>query len=307
MATRSDFRAEAEARRHSDAVTQPNRFSQVINRYLGAASYPDPYAVRPGPAPATAAPYPAPGGGRVLVGVDDSPISCVAVDHAAVEAELYGWDLHLITVRHHAGDPAGEALLRRLTERVRTSAPSVAVSSRLAAGAAPASVLLSEAAGNDLLVVGHRHGRTATTLGRSVAGKVARHHAGPVLVIRIPGWPSGTEFGKRPLVVATDGSPQARVAVDFALSEARARGCEVNLLRLAGAGDPVRGLEIRDGVPVRHRLITGDPVAALIEESGRAAAVVLGRQAHRAISGSVLAPAAGLLPQRAYCPVFVVG
>ncbi|MEV0895427.1 universal stress protein [Actinoplanes sp. NPDC049802] len=287
-------------------MARPNRFSQVINRYLGAVSYPDPYADRPAPAPA-AQPRPAPGGGRVLVGVDDSPISCVAVDHAAIEAELHGWELHLVTVRHRAGDPAGEALLRRLTDRVHASSPAVVVTARVAVGAHPAQILSAEAAGAGLLVVGHRHGRATTTLGRSVADRVARHHTGPVLVVRMPGWPSGPEFGKRPLVVAVDGSPESETAVAFTFAEARARACDVNLLHLAGSGDLVRRLEIHDGVPVHHRIISGDPATALIEESGRAAAVILGRQAHVPLAGSALAPAVALLPQRAYCPVFLVG
>ncbi|MEU8238983.1 universal stress protein [Actinoplanes missouriensis] len=96
--------------------------------------------------------------------------------------------------------------------------------------------------------------------------------------------------------------------MEFALAEAQVRGSDVTLLHVVGDRmDLARRLETRDGVPVRHRIVSGDPVAALIEESGRAAAVVVGRHAHPAFSGSLLGAAAHVLPQRAHCPVFLAG
>ncbi|MEU4424769.1 universal stress protein [Actinoplanes sp. NPDC024001] len=308
MTDLSRFRAETEARRAAGEVRHPNRFGEMMNRYLGAADYRDPYAVAPKPAPET---HPQPtytATGVVLVGVDDSPISCVAVDHAAIEAELHGWALHIVNVRRSGSDGAGAGLLRRLTDRVHASSPTVPVSSRLVAGAHPAQALIVEAGDAGLLVVGHRHGATTTALGRSVADRVGRHHAGPVLVIRMPGWPAGPEFGTRPIVAAVDGSAPSRAAVEFALAEALTRGCDVVLLHVVGDRmDLARRLETRDGVQVHHRIISGDPVTALTEESGRAAAVVVGRYEHPAFSGSLLGSAAHLLPQRALCPVFLVG
>ncbi|GLY08721.1 hypothetical protein Acsp01_91000 [Actinoplanes sp. NBRC 101535] len=178
------------------------------------------------------------------------------------------------------------------------------VSARLAVGAVPAQTLLEEARGAALLVVGHRHGATSTALGRSVADRVGREHPGPVLVVRMPGWPVGAEFGRRPLVVAVDSSESSRVAVGFALAEAGSRVCDVTVLHVVGdrAGLVGRGEE-RGGVPVHHRVLSGDPAAVLVEESGRAAAVVIGRHG----VGSVLSPAVRMLQERAYCPVFLVG
>ncbi|MEU4425164.1 universal stress protein [Actinoplanes sp. NPDC024001] len=308
MTDLSRFRAETEARRAAGEVRHPNRYGEVINRYLGAVDYPDPYAAGPKPAPAMR-PHPVYAAtGVVLVGVDDSPISCVAVDHAAIEAELHGWRLHIVTVRRGGADRAGADLLRRLTDRVHASSPTVPVTSRLIAAAHPAQALLTEVGDAGLLVVGHRHEATATALGRSVADRVGRHHSGPVLVVRMPGWPSGAEFGARPLVAAVDGSGPSRAAVEFALAEARSRGCDVTLLHLVGDRmDLARRLETRDGVPVHHRILNGDPMTALVEESSRAAAVVVARHAHPALSGSLLGSAAHLLPHRALCPVFLVG
>ncbi|GIE29719.1 hypothetical protein Ait01nite_027640 [Actinoplanes italicus] len=308
MSDLSNFKAETEARRHAGAVLRENRFSQVINRYLGAVNYPDPYAVRPLPAPISELPPAIEARGFVLAGVDDSPISFVAADHAAIEAELHGWDLRLLTVRHRAADDTGPALLQRLTERVHASSATVAVSSAIVVAPSPAPVLIAEADGAALAVVGHRHGATTTALGRSVADRLARHHRGPVLLVRMPGWPGGADFGRRPMVAAVDGSAPAREAVDFALAEARVRGCELTLLHVVGDRmDLARRLETRDGVPVHHRILSGDPIAALIEESGRAAAIVVGRYRRGGRSGSLLRPAAAQLAQNARCPVFLVG
>jgi nucleotide-binding universal stress UspA family protein len=270
--------------------------------------HPGPYVLRLGPDPATL-PRPAYApAGVVLAGVDDSPAGLVAVDHAAIEAELHRWALRLVNVRRGGADSAGTALLRLLTDRVHARFPAVPVTSRLVAGIHPAQALLAEAGDADLLVLGHRHGATRTLPGHSVADRIGRHRSGPVMVIRMPGRPSGDEFGAAPLVAAVDASAPSRVAVDFALAEARVRGCDVTLLHVAGDRTDLAGrLEIRDGVPVQHRIVSGDPITALVEESGRAAAVVIGRHTHPALSGSRLGPAAQAVPRRALCPVFLVG
>ncbi|WP_179855447.1 universal stress protein [Paractinoplanes atraurantiacus] len=285
---------------HSDAT----HFGDAINRYLGAVGYPDPYAPRTRPdGPSAPAP---PATGLIVVGADESPAACVAVDHAAVEAELRGWALRIVTVRHAGGGDAGARLLDRLSDRVRAGSPSVAVTGRLVIGPDPARSLLLEARGAGLVVVGHRRGATATTLGRSLADRVARQHDDPVLIVRMP---AGSGWASWPLVVGVDGSATARASLDFALAEARIRGCEVVVLHVVGDGsDLARRLETHSPVPVRHKIIQGDPAAALIEASGRAAAVVIGRHHHGVLMpGTALSAAAHLLPQRALCPVFMVG
>ncbi|GAA0504809.1 universal stress protein [Paractinoplanes deccanensis] len=285
---------------HSDAT----RFGEAINRYLGAVGYPDPYA--PAPRPAAHAAPAAPSTGLIVAGADETPAGFVAVDHAAVEAELRGWALRIVNVRRPGAGDAGARLLDRLSERVRTGSPAVAVTTRLVIGPDPARALLAEAGEAGLVVVGHRHGATATTFGRSVADRVARQHAGPVLLVRMP---AGSAWPARPLIVGVDGSPPARASLEFALAEARVRGCEVVVLHVVGDGsDLARRLDTRSPVPVHHKIIQGDPLAELIEASGRAAAVVIGRHHHGVLlPGTALSAAAHLLPQRALCPVFMVG
>jgi nucleotide-binding universal stress UspA family protein len=303
--------AETEARRHTADLRRPTRFGDAINRYLGAAGYPAPYTAVPViagyPTAETAAAGP-PAAGVVVAGVDDDPISHIAVDHAAIEAELHGWALRIVHVRRNRKDEAGERLLRRLTDRVRASAPSSPVTSRLVVGSDPAQQLLAEAADAGLLVVGHRHGAAATAFGRSVADRVGRQHSGPVLVVRMPGWPVGPEWGNRQIVVAVDDSAPSRAAMEFAFAEAKVRGCDVTMLHFAGDGTNIaHRLDTRAAVPVHHKIISGDPVTALIEESDRAAAVVMARHGHGAVPGPLLTAVSRVLPQRAHCPVFQVG
>jgi nucleotide-binding universal stress UspA family protein len=107
---------------------------------------------------------------------------------------------------------------------------------------------------------------------------------------------------------AINRSEPARAAVEFALAAARARGSELRLLHIVGdRTDLAQRLESGDGVPLRHRIISGDPTASLIEASGRAAAIVIGRYRHGVRSGSLLRPTAAQLTQHALCPIFLVG
>jgi len=306
-------RVEQEAWRHAGAAVHTTRYSDAVNRYLAATGYAE--AARP---PAPGAPKPEPvvttvsrPAGVVVVGVDETPTSYTAVDHAAIEAELRGWDLRLLHVQHTGGihPPGHDAavrLLERMADRVRAYSPAVTVTSRIEVGAA-APLLLSDAHDASLVVVGHRHSATGMAFGLSVADRVAAHRTGPVLVVRVPGWPPGPDFGTRPLLVGVDGSPASEPVVAFAIDEARARGCDVILLHAAGAGAAPEELESHDGVLVRRRVVAGDPVSALIDASGSAAAVVVGRRGPGGFASSLLGSVSRALVQRAMCPVFLVG
>lgn len=294
-----------DARRRSVDLARPTRYSEAITAYLTVSGY------RAGqPAAPTARPVVAVTG-VVMVGVDETPTSYLAVDHAAIEAELRGWDLRLVHVRHpgpvHQADPdAAARLLERLTERVHACSPSVAVTSGIRVGTA-GSQLLADAYNANLVVVGHRHGPTGTAFGLSVADRVAAHHTGPVLVVRVPGWPPGPDFGRRPIVVGADGSATTSAAIRFSLEEARVRGCDLVMLH-AGAGVvPADRVEDIDGVTVHHRSVGDDPATALVEASGQAAAVVVGRRGAGGFPAAMLGSVSRSLVQRAHCPVFLVG
>lgn len=306
-------RTDRDARRYPSGG-QPTRYSEAVNRYLGAAGYRElqqshAHAGRSTPAPA---PKVAPRQGTVVVGVDDSPASYIAVDHAAIEAELRGWDLRLLHVqragsaRYPARDE-GARLLERMTDRVHACAPVVAVSSHLAVGAT-ATMILADTGDADLIVVGHRHGPAGTAIGFAVGERVASRHRGPAMVVRVPGWPPGPDFATRPIVVGVDASPASALAADFARNEARLRGCEVIALHAAMDEPATKDhQDFEDDVLVHHRAVAGDPIKALMTASDRAAAIVVGRRGHGGIAGIRIGSVSRALIRDAVCPVFLVG
>jgi nucleotide-binding universal stress UspA family protein len=278
-----------------------SRYGEAVNRYLSATGY------RP-EAPARSAPRPpAHTTGLVVVGADDTLTSYVAVDHAAIEAEVRGWDLRIVHVMRpsgrRAGRDSGSRLLERLTDRVHAFSPTVAVTSRLIVGSAPAT-LLAAAGTADLVVVGHRHGAAASTFGISVGDRVAANHRGNVMVVRMPGWPPGPGFAHRPIVAGVAGATGP--ASTFAIEEARARGCDLVMLHAGPFAERTDRFEIVGGVPVHHRNAPGVAASALITASATAAALVIGRTGRFGVPGS-LGSVGRTLVQRAHCPVFLVG
>ncbi|WP_030440549.1 universal stress protein [Actinoplanes subtropicus] len=297
------LRTERDSRQAHAACADTTRYSGAINRYLGVLGY---HAEDAGkPAPGRVPPGVVAKTGLVLVGVDDSPISYTAVDHAAIEAELRGWDLRMIHVpggRQSAQD-AGARLLERLTERVHACAPSIAVTSRIVTGSA-ASRLLIEGRHAGLVVVGHRHGAASSVFGVSVGERVAVDHNGVVMVVRIPGWPPGPGFAARPIVVGVDGDDSP--AVGFAHGEAKLRGSDLLLLH-AGRTPRIERVDTAGGVRMHRRFVAEDPAEALIDVSTQAAALVVGRHGPGGIPAGLLGSVSRAVVQHAHCPVFLVG
>lgn len=285
---------------HDEAQRQVTRYGEAVNRYLGAVGY------RPrGPEPAVRGPVPRTG--VVVVGVDETPTSYMAVDHAAIEAELRGWDLRIVHVQR-PGEPGdlGDRLLERLTDRVHACSPTVVVTSRMVVGAA-APLLLSDAHDASLVVVGHRHNAAGTAFGLSVSDRVAGHATCPVLVVRVPGWSPGPDFGARPVTVGADGTPAAAKLIGFAVGEAQVRGCEVQVVHAASAPGALRDhLETIQGVGVHHRFVTRDPAAALLTASEKSAALVVGRRGPGGFAAALLGSVSRSMVQRAHCPVFLI-
>jgi nucleotide-binding universal stress UspA family protein len=315
------LKTDAAARRRIGEPRRARGYSDAVNRYLGAANYrdlnlslmpPGVPARQAAAAPRSAEPRTRRTRGVVLVGVDDTPASYIAVDHAAIEAEIRGCDMHLLHVQHPQVNRSdardrGAQLLERMTERIHGCSPAVAVTARLATGSATAT-LLSESRNADLVVVGHRHGPVGTAFGRTVGEYIAAHHEGPVLVVRVPGWPPGPDFATRPIAVAVDDSPAAKAAIDFALAEARLRECDVIMLDARYARRHSGGRMERSGdIVIHHRVAGSDPVTAFLAASGHAAALVVGRRGGGGLAGRPLGSISHTMIQRADCPVFVLG
>ena len=186
---------------------------------------------------------------QIVVGVDGSEHSGVALRWAAREAELRGGGLHALTAvlvwdlfnqRHADGskrfDPdydvarADAALLATLEGALGAEAAASVV--RKPVCDVPAQGLLDAAKGADLLVVGARGlgGFRGLLLG-SVSQQCLHHAPGPIAVVR-PSEDADDATGAAPgagatgerVVVGVDGSDGSRVATGWAVTEARLRG-----------------------------------------------------------------------------------
>lgn len=283
----------------------PTRYGPAVDRYLAAGRMPGRPLPRARSSPPSAS-------GTVLVGVNDTATSRTAVDYAAIEAGMHGWELRLLHVQR-AGrvcpppPDAGARLLDSFAERVRLRSPSLPVTARLAAGAV-SSALLSDAVGASLVVVGHRHSAAGPAVGSSVGEWVAAHHTGVVLVARVMGWPPEPGFGQSPIVVGIDRVGATTPAVEFARREAEARGCGLVMLHAGGVGAVAaeRAEEI-GGVRVHHITVAEDPATALIDFSRQASGLVVGRQVHGGRPAGTLGSVSLAMARHADCPVFLIG
>jgi nucleotide-binding universal stress UspA family protein len=345
MSERDVFEAGRAARRDLGAdPSRPSRHEQALLRYLGGVQYTEQRAheptgteaVRPpgpdqvGPAGTVAERGAAArvGGPRerlVVVGVDDSPGSFVALDHAAIEAELRGWPLRVVHVQHRIGAAdvddertRGAELLHETSDRVRYRAPAIAVTSELLVGPT-AGLLIARSATTGLLVVGSRgRGGFAGLLTGSVSGQVATHARGPVMVVRVPGWPPSPEWPGLPVAVGVDGSAASGAALRFAAAEARLRGVPLLVLHAVAPSraeaerlDPILDAAVERArrtpeLAVRGRTVPGDPRQFLIDASHRAAAVVVGPRGGGGFAELRLGSVSQAVIRHAHCPVFVI-
>jgi nucleotide-binding universal stress UspA family protein len=262
----------------------------------------------------------------VVVGVDDSPGSFVALDHAAIEADLRGWPLRVVHVQYATGEGASvehkrdrnAALLQEMSDRVRCRAPAIAVTSELSVGSA-AALLVARSVAAGLLVVGSRgRGGFTSVLAGSVSTQIAAHAEGPVLVVRVPAWPPSREWPNLPVVVGVDGSAGGEAAVRFAAEEAQLRAVPLLAVYAIGARDDgtdradhlarvsLDEAERSGRLVIRRRAVVGDPREVLIEASRRAAAVVVGSRGGGGFTGLRLGSVSQAVIRQAHCPVFVV-
>ncbi|QOV33691.1 universal stress protein [Streptomyces ferrugineus] len=286
--------------------------------------------------------------GPVVVGVDGSPSSMVAVEVAAREAGLRGVGLRLV---HAFGWPAahippggrpwdaGSAGVRELLDGTliraercaHDTAPGLEITREVVVGE-PVTVLEVESRTASLAVVGSRGlSRFGALLLGSTAGHLAAHAACPVLVVRRRPDPAG------PVLLAVDGSPAARGAVEFAFAHASLHGVRLVALHAwstrterayeAPADPPfvtydegrlhdeeervlaeaLGGLRERyPDVAVERRLVRGRVRHSLIEASADAGLVVVGARGRGGFAGLLLGSVSQAVLHHAECPVAVV-
>ncbi|MEO3772488.1 universal stress protein [Micromonospora sp. B9E7] len=281
----------------------------------------------------------------VVVGVDGSPSSLVAAEHAARAALLRSRPLHLVHGFLHPlgygvplnpydlGVPAPSEEAQKMLERTAAELadrwPGLVVEVRQVAGG-PGITMVEESRRADLVVVGSRGlGGFAGLLLGSVGAQVAAHAHCPVLVVRPDEQPIPVDA---PVLVGVDGSESSRLAASYAAGEAALRDVPLVLVHVgppdggrtvpeeieesqaAYQADAVRLLadastavraEHPDLVVREHPVRAAGVAQGLIEASGTASLLVVGTRGRAGFTGMLLGSVSQAAIQHAHCPVLV--
>jgi nucleotide-binding universal stress UspA family protein len=282
--------------------------------------------------------------GPIVVGLDGSPSSKVALNWAYHEAERRSLPLRLVCALEWlpflpgADQPTPEqrADADRIIADARLHLAGVRVSVDLPMGDASAA-LVEESANATMVVVGSRgRGGFRSLAAGSVSAQVAAHAAGTVVVVRQgpaeQSAPGPGQHGVGRVVVGTDCSTLSAAAVEFAFAEAQLRGLDLTAVHVWEP--PMSPSELLlDGhlrtdiddlhhkllaealadaerkcpdVQVRHVVADGSPAGVLRRESAGADLLVVGSRGHGGFTGLLLGSVSEALVQHATCPVAVV-
>lgn len=280
----------------------------------------------------------------VVVGVDGSQPSLLAVRWAAAEAahrrttlhivHAWSWPLPTVSLGPETGEPAlGElstqpenvlVVARRIASQ---AAPGVPVDTTVVTGDA-ASRLIEESRGAQLTVVGDRGlGGFAGLLLGSVGHSLAAHAHSPVLVVR------GADRPEAPVAIGVESPERSEPTVRRGFEEAAARGTSVLAVhcftmpayeapsRLLSHDEQVRLVDEAQGalvegalemarkefpdVPVEVMLGERTPAHELVLVSRSAGLVVVGARGGGGFAGLLLGSAPRALVHHADCPVLV--
>lgn len=281
----------------------------------------------------------------IVVGVDGSPESRVAVDWAAREAALHGLGLrmvHVLTppavmafpeVPMPAGylnwqEDEGRKILEAMSETARDAAPDLEIVTEMISG--PSVPTLVEASRDAHLIVVGCRGRGA--LARGLLGSVSTglvHHAFcPVAVIHDED-PTVPHPALASVVVGVDGSPASDRALEVAFVEASLRGVDLvavhawsdstvfefpgtdwSTLQAMGEetlSERLSGWQERfPDVLVRRVVVADRPAHQLLEQAATAQLLVVGSHGRGGFAGMLLGSVSTAVVHAAKMPVLVV-
>jgi nucleotide-binding universal stress UspA family protein len=264
--------------------------------------------------------------GQIVVGVDAFAGASPAVTWASAECELWGADLLVI----HSADAADTPLLsaadehsdrlrdelaqRSLDEhRVQAAMqhPDIAISTMLSHS--PVHEALIDASNKASLLVLGSHGLAgmAESILGSTAHRVVTHSHCPVVVV--PG-PLAPPLAPRRIVTGLAATRAGRLALRFALEEARGRGCSVTGVH-AGVDPSSRDLhELKEAVAeqfpgVGFDIVVADdePAEAILRIARESDLIVLGCHHSSDKWSSRLGDVPSAVLHRASVPVALVG
>ena len=281
----------------------------------------------------------------IIVGVDGSPASRVAVDWAARDAALRGADLKLVHVLVPPAvmafpevpmppgfmewqDEEGRRLLDSAVKTVEEAGAQVEVSTEMVSGSA-VPVLADLSSSAQMIVVGCRgHGALARGLLGSISTGLAHHAHCPVAIIHDED-PLMPHPSKAPVVVGVDGSPASENAVAIAFEQASFRGVDLlavhawsdtgvfefpgadwSTLQAAGEqtlSERLAGWQERyPDVLVRRVVVADKPAHQLLEQAESAQLLVVGSRGRGGIAGMLLGSVSTSVLHGARMPVIIV-
>jgi nucleotide-binding universal stress UspA family protein len=284
-------------------------------------------------------------GGSVVVGVDGSPFSDLALRWAVDEARRTGRPLHLVhalenepvlTDKQQLGTketPASkDPVLTAAMDIVAAMRAEVETTPHSVTGFAPTTLIAASKIAATVVLGSHGHSAIPTALLGSVADHVAIHASCPVVVVR----ENGTQGrGSGHVVVGVDGSEASQPATGYAFAYAASTGSRLTAVHtwwwepveiVSGGGEPLTGdwtaianqaqtlvsgllagwSQKYPDVVVHPHVVRGDPVVELLAQSEGASLLVVGSRGHGGFIGMLLGSVSRRILKRATCPVAVV-